>query len=317
MSEIRSVIISKTKRVIIPNTRKVIALGFFDGVHIGHAKLLERIKLRASETGFIPAVLSFDRHPDALIKGESVPLINSASDRAELIERLFGVSSVFFLRFDQALRSLGWREFLDMAVNKYNASHLVAGADFRFGYQGGGDAENLYSYCSENGLGCDIIPQVYSEGIAVSSTFIRDLLTSGEIERANRFLGHPHILTGTVRHGKRLGREIGAPTVNMSFPKGVLIPARGVYCAKAHFGDETRNAVTNIGIKPTVGNNEHITVESHLLDYDGDLYGKRLRLEFFKFLRPEHHFDNLAALSTQIELDVLETRKFFAAEAQF
>ncbi|MCL2343570.1 MAG: riboflavin biosynthesis protein RibF, partial [Firmicutes bacterium] len=263
--------------------------------------------------GAEPAVLSFDKHPDTLVRREPIPLINSAAERVDLIERLFGIRQVLFIHFSEETMRTPWREFLDLTVSELCACHLVVGHDFRFGYLGEGTAELLRAYCRENGLGCDVIDKVYCDGVPVSSTLIRTFLRNGDMERANRFLGHPYILLDTVQYGYRLGRRIGAPTINMRFPEGVLVPSHGVYATQVQLPDSLRRAVTNIGVRPTVGGGDGVTAESFILDYDGELYGKRARVDFYRFLRPERKFESLAALKEQIALDAAATQAYFGA----
>ncbi len=164
------------------------------------------------------------------------------------------------------------------------------------------------------GLGCDIVPRVELNGITVSSTHIRTLIAQGEMAEAVRFLGHPHVLTDTVAHGKRLGTTLGFPTVNLRIPQGVLVPAHGVYATQIVLEDGSRHdAVTNIGVRPTVNDGSHLTVESFLLHYEGDLYGRELRVEFFHFLRPEQRFDSLEELRDEVLRNVRQTEEYFAA----
>ncbi len=281
----------------------VLALGFFDGVHLGHAELLKRTVRRAGELGCESAVMTFDTHPDTLVLGTAVPLINSAPDRAWLIRKYFGIDRVEFFRFTAETMRMPWRDFLDGIRAELGAVHFVVGYDFRFGHRGEGNAALLTEYCRENGLGCDIIDPVVVDGITVSSTYIRTLLEAGDMPRAERFMGHPHILTDVVRQGKRLGRKLGAPTVNMQFAPGVLVPRRGVYAVRAVLAEGAAIAVTNIGVRPTVDSDSTVTVESHLLDFSGNLYGRLVRLEFVRFLRDEMHFSSLEELSAQIAAD--------------
>ena len=274
------------------NQKRVIALGFFDGIHIGHAALMRRTVARAGEMGAIPTVMSFDVHPDTLVRGTEVPLINSAHGREELIRRLFG-------------------------VDEMDAAAFVVGHDFSFGWRGEGTAEKLTAYCAEHGLGCDVIPAVTLDGRVVSSTYIRELLENGEVERANAFLGHPHTLSDTVHYGYRLGTKMGTPTINMQFPDGVLVPRHGVYAAKVYLDDGSEHyAVTNVGVRPTVSGGQRVSVESFILDYHGNLYNRQVRLEFYKFLRPERKFDSVDALKARILYDANTTRAYFEAQTQ-
>ena len=292
---------------------KVIALGFFDGVHLGHAALLRRTVEEAARRGVTPAVFTFDRPPKEVLTGTPCPLINSPEDRKDLVRRLFGIREVLMVPFDHEMMTTPWDDFVTrILVGRYHAVHLVAGHDHHFGHKNQGSPELLMEKCRELGLGCDIIPKVEVGGITVSSTYIRRLVEMGQIERANRFLGHPHVLTGTVRHGRGLGSSRLFPTANLIIPPHVLVPSHGVYVTRATLEDDTSYAaVTNVGTRPTVNSGSDITVEACLLDFEGDLYGKTLRVEFFQHLRDEIRFDSLDALKAQIAADADTTRAYF------
>ena len=292
---------------------KVIALGFFDGVHLGHAALLRRTVEEAARRGVTPAVFTFDRPPKEVLTGTPCPLINSPEDRKDLVQRLFGIREVLMVPFDHEMMTTPWDDFVtNILVGRYHAVHLVAGHDHHFGHKNQGSPELLMEKCRELGLGCDIIPKVEVGGITVSSTYIRRLVEMGQIERANRFLGHPHVLTGTVRHGRGLGSSRLFPTANLIIPPHVLVPSHGVYVTRATLEDgSSYAAVTNVGTRPTVNSGSDITVEACLLDFEGDLYGKTLRVEFFQHLRDEIRFDSLDALKAQIAADADTTRAYF------
>ena len=199
--------------------RTVIALGFFDGVHRGHGALLEKTAARARELEAVPAAFTFDRPPKEVVTGRPVGLINTPDDRRDLMQRLYGIRQVIIAPFDRAMMTMPWQDFIDdLLIGTYGAVHLVAGHDYHFGHRNQGDPDKLLSRCRERGIGCDIIPQVTLDGITVSSTYIRTLIESGQMERAADFLGHRHCLTQTVVHGHRLGRTLGIPTVNLTFP---------------------------------------------------------------------------------------------------
>jgi riboflavin kinase/FMN adenylyltransferase len=292
--------------------KRVIALGFFDGLHIGHSALMERVLKVASEKDYVPSVLTFDHHPTSLVTGVSVPLINSVEDRAGLIHRLFGIDDVIIVHFDKETMQMSWEAFVVELVEHFRAGHLVAGHDFRFGYKGQGNAERLTRKARELGIDCDIIPPVVYRGVTSSSTYIRTLIADGDIEQANEFLGHPHVLTDTVRYGFRLGRELGTPTINMTFAPGVLIPAHGVYATRVYLEDGVpRMGVTNIGVRPTLGDSDTVTAETHILDYRGNLYGHKVRIEFYKRMRPEMRFSSLEELKAQIHRDIESVREYF------
>ena len=292
---------------------RVIALGFFDGVHLGHAALLRRTVEEAQKRGATPAVFTFDRPPKEVVTGIPCPLIASPEDRRGLMERLFGIRDVLMVPFDDEMRTTAWDDFItDILVKRFHAVHVVAGHDHHFGHKNAGTPELLAQKCREIGIGCDIIPKVEVDGITVSSTYIRRLVEMGQMERAGRFLGHPHVLTQEVRHGRRIGHTIGVPTVNLVVPPHVLVPSHGVYVTRVHLPSGTSYpAVTNVCTRPTVKNDMDVTVEPWLLGSEGDLYGQRVRVEFFKHLRDEIRFDSLDALRTQIQKDAAATARYF------
>ena len=297
--------------------RTVIALGFFDGVHRGHGALLEKTAARARELEAVPAAFTFDRPPKEVVTGRPVGLINTPDDRRDLMQRLYGIRQVIIAPFDRAMMTMPWQDFIDdLLIGTYGAVHLVAGHDYHFGHRNQGDPDKLLSRCRERGIGCDIIPQVTRDGITVSSTYIRRLVSLGQVERAMEYLGHPHILTQTVRHGRRIGHTIGIPTVNLVPPPHVLVPGDGVYIARVCLMDgSSYAAVTNVGTRPTVNNGSDLTVESWMLDFDGDLYGQSIRVEFYKRLRDEIRFDSLDALKAEIRRNADDARAYFASKA--
>lgn len=292
--------------------KRVIALGFFDGAHLGHAALLHRCREVADILGLPAAVMTFDLHPDKLVMGDDIKLINSMEDREDIFRRLFGMDDVVFCHFTEEMMHMPWEDFLGCyLVEELGAVHLVCGHDFHFGDRGAGNPERLQTWCAAHGLGSDVIPKVTLDGVTVSSTYIRKLIEAGDMEKANRFLGHPHLLSGIVQPGHGLGRKLGIPTANLTIPEGVLIPAFGVYAAKVFVGDQAYLAVVNVGTRPTVGGSG-VTVEPWILDFDGDLYGKRIRVEFYRHLRQERKFESLEALKAEIHRNADQTRAYFA-----
>ena len=297
--------------------RTVIALGFFDGVHRGHGALLQRTAERARELGAEPVVFTFDRPPKEVVTGQPVYLINSAEDRQDLIRRLYGIDRIILAPFDREMMTMSWEDFVtELLVKRCGAVHLVAGHDHRFGHKNAGNAQLLREKCAQLGLGCDIIPEVVHDGITVSSTYIRKLVAAGDVERAAEFLGHRHCLSRTVEHGQRIGRTIGIPTVNLTMPEHVLAPAHGVYITRVYLPDGRSFAgVTNVGTRPTVSDSGAVSVETFLLDFDGDLYGQTIRLEFCRRLRGERKFDSLEVLRQEIQHNIAQTRDYFCGEA--
>ena len=293
--------------------KRVIALGFFDGVHKGHGALLRTVAQAADRLGAMPCAFTFDRSPTAAITGQTIPLLSSVEDRVWLMRRYYGIEEVIVAPFD-GMQKMDWQDFVSEYLQKeLGAVHVVAGHDFHFGYMGKGNPQRLQEKCRELGMGCDIIQKVEQDGITISSTYIRTLIAQGEMERANQFLGHPHTLTNRVAHGKKIGTTtLGFPTVNLLIPQGVIVPAYGVYATRVWFDGQCRCAVTNVGVRPTVEDNDgHVTVEGFILDFDGDLYGHEIRMEFYKYLRPEQKFASMQALAAEIRHNAQQTRDYF------
>lgn len=287
------------------NERRVIALGFFDGVHIGHGALLKKTCERATELGAIPAAMSFDTHPDTLVFGTPTELLNTMDERKHLLQSLYGIEDVIFCHFDKAMMNMDWEAFVeDYLVRELHACHLVCGHDYHFGARGFGNAERLTEKCRALGLGCDVIGEVKLDGVTVSSTYLRRLLKEGRMEEAVRFLGHGHIISGIVQHGDSRGHTLGLPTANLALDASLLVPAFGVYGGWADAGELGRfPAAVNLGVHPTVHELPRPVAEASLLGFEGDLYGKFLRLELLFQVRPEQRFSSLPELTAQIARD--------------
>ena len=286
-----------------------IALGFFDGVHKGHGALLSltRQAARNSEA----CALTFDTHPEALISGYRPPLLTAVSDRSELMRRLYGLDEILILPFDDTLMRMPWDVFLrEILIGRFGAAHIVAGHNFHFGYRGQGNADRLKAGALSLGLRCDIVPQVELDGIPVSSTYIRGLVAQGDMERAEMFLGHPHTLYGRVERGRQLGGTLGFPTANLVPADGVIHPAFGVYVSRIMIEGESvpRPAVTHIGVRPTVTPEGPVKAETYIFDFEESLYGREIRVELLKHLRPERTFTGAEALKAQLRRDTEQAR---------
>ncbi len=290
--------------------KTIYALGFFDGVHLGHRALLSACRALADQHGCRAGAVTFSQHPDALVQGNAPALITTAQERQRLMAHDCGMDVCVSLPFDEAMMAMPWQDFLGLLTEEYGAAGLVCGADFRFGAGGAGNARLLEAACAKRGMPCAVVPEQRIDGVTVSSTHIRALLQRGEVAQAARFLGHPYTVTGTVVSGRQLGRTIGVPTANLILDEALLCPRHGVYACLASFDGKQYPAVTNIGTRPTVGGS-HVTVEPWLLGFDGDLYGKQLRLELHEFLRPEQKFDSLDQLREEIEKNAAQTLEFF------
>lgn len=300
------------------NHDRVIALGYFDGVHRGHGALLQKARKRADAIGCTAAALTFDAHPDTVVFGQPVELINTMADRQYLMTQRYGMDEVLVAHFDRAMAAMPWENFVeDYLVEELGARHVVCGHDFTFGHRGQGNAQRLLEKCAALGVGCDVIGRVEWNGFTVSSTHIRQLIHQGSMEEAAQFLGHPHLLTGTVVHGKQLGRQLGIPTANLPLPQGVLAPAFGVYATRVFLpGGDEQTAVTNVGVRPTVHDGLGLVVEPWLLDYEADLYGQTIRVEFYRRLRGERKFESLEALKAEILRNAEQTRAYFQPETR-
>ena len=295
-----------------PMNKYIFALGFFDGVHLGHQVLLKECCRLAQQVGAGTAAITFDAHPQSLFSENTPPLLGTLSDRKALL-RSFGMEYIHAFPVTREVMSTPWEAFLEELLAE-GAAGFVCGDDFRFGFRGEGSSETLGSFCARRNLPCVIVSEQMLDDIRISSTYIRRQIESGHMATAVRFLGHPHILTGAVVPGKQLGRKLGIPTANLRLPEGLAIPKFGVYACLCLVDGVCYPAVTNVGVRPTVEDNDgRVTVEGFILDFDGDLYGKELRMEFYHRLRGEQKFPSLQALSDEIRRNAQQTRDYFAA----
>ena len=288
--------------------KRIYALGFFDGVHMGHQALLEQCRVLAGQLGCGCAAITFDAHPQSLFSDGTPTLITTCHDRQQLLRR-YGMERIHCFPVSKEVMSTPWEAFLVQLLEE-GAAGFVCGDDFRFGHRGEGNAAKLQEFCSARALPCVIVPEQTLNGRRISSTLIRALIEEGDMDTATAFLGHPHILSGMVVPGQQLGRKLGVPTANLLIPTGIAVPKFGVYACRVVVDSESYAAVANVGTRPTVSG-IGITVEPWILDFSGDLYGREIQLEFHRFLRPEMKFDNLAALTQQIHRDAALTRLYF------
>ena len=290
------------------HNKRIFALGFFDGVHLGHQALLSACRDLARELDCETAAITFEQHPQSLFREAVPPLLTSVEDRRRLL-RLYGVEEIIAFPVTREVMSTPWEEFLEKLIGR-GAAGFVCGYDFRFGNRGEGNGERLVRFCRERNLPCVIVPEQTLDGVRISSTHIRNLIENGQMEDAVRYLGHRHILTGQVVSGRKLGHKLGFPTANVLLPEGVVYPKRGVYACRVNIGGLSRIAVTNVGNRPTVEGHQ-IRTESWILDFDGNLYDREITLEFCAFLRPEQRFDSLEDLKQAVLNDAKHTREYF------
>jgi riboflavin kinase/FMN adenylyltransferase len=291
-----------------PHPPGVLALGTFDGVHRGHQALLREAVHRAEERGVVCAALTFDPHPlQVIAPPPEAFLLTTLEERLELLAAS-GPAATYIIHFDEVFRRMGAEDWVDLLQARVRMAEVVCGANYTFGRDRGGNVERLRPLAAAHGFAVHVAPQVHVGGTLVSSTLIRRLLRSGEVQEAARFLGRWYVVEGTVERGDARGRALGFPTANLALPDDKLIPAAGIYAAFAVTEAQQYQAAVSIGTRPTFGPGA-LTVEAYLLDFNGDLYGRTLALRFVQRLREEIAFTSEAALVRQIEDDVAETRR--------
>jgi riboflavin kinase/FMN adenylyltransferase len=281
-----------------------VAVGNFDGVHRGHQALVVAAVSRARTAGEAAVVLTFDPHPAAVLRPHAAPAaLTTLAQKEELVAAL-GVDRLVVVPFDARLAALAPEAFAtEVLQQSVGARHVVVGESFRFGRGRAGDPRALEELGRTRGFGVEVVPPVMEEGRPISSSRVREALAGGRVDDAQRLLGHPYFVDGVVVRGDARGRTLGFPTANLS-PEPQILPARGVYAAQCRLADgNERPAVVNVGERPTFGGGR-VTLEAHLIGFDGDLYDARLRVSFRHFLRAEQRFASAEALVAQIRADV-------------
>jgi riboflavin kinase/FMN adenylyltransferase len=300
-------------RELQPGTRKVsLAIGFFDGVHLGHQQTVRQAITDARQHEALSLVITFDRHPNSVVAPDRVPpLIYSLPQKLRTIRSL-GADALLLIHFDEPFSRQTGEEFIGgLARDLGQILSICVGANFVFGYKRGGNVQLLKRLGAALRFGVHALASVSLDGQAVSSTRIRSAILAGNLDAASQMLGRAYSLAGTVIQGDRLGRQLGFPTANID-PAGLALPPGGVYAARALAAGRTYRAVLNIGARPTLARPApQLRIEAHLLDFQGDLYGQELEIAFVEKLRDERRFPSLAALRRQIQKDIL------AAQARF
>jgi riboflavin kinase / FMN adenylyltransferase len=290
----------------------VLALGNFDGVHRGHRKILDRVCRAAGERGATPVLVTFEPHPPRVLRPDKAPpLIMTLAQKLEAAEEA-GLQGAAIVRFTPELSRWDPDAFVQrVLVDWLRVADVWVGANFLFGHDRSGSFSLLRNLGVQYGFRAEKIDPIRYKDFVVSSTRIRRLVGEGRVDEAGALLGHQYFLDGEVREGDRRGRTIGFPTANLS-TENELMPARGVYATTARIDGVVHRSVTNVGVRPTVDESERLTIETHVLDFDGDLYGTRLRLGFVQCLREERRFDSIDALRTQIGDDCHRARALFS-----
>jgi riboflavin kinase/FMN adenylyltransferase len=284
-----------------------LAIGVFDGVHLGHRALIAHLARGARQEQAAAVAATFDPLPiQALAPGAPASALSDIADRVRVL-REAGADAVAIFRFDEAFAQLSADEFLDRVRGACDVRRIVVGPDFHFGRRAEGDVEKLRARGKRDGFTVDVVTPIQMDSAIVSSTRIRNLLLAGDVEAAARLLGRPYTLRGRVVHGAKRGRALGFPTINLALPKERLLPRDGIYAVWAEMGEGRFKAAASLGVRPTFGGGERI-LEAYLLDFSGELYGEEVEVSFVKRLRDEIAFASPAELSAQITRDVEETR---------
>lgn len=290
----------------------VATIGNFDGVHRGHRLILDQLKACAEQYGLPSVVISFEPHPQEFFLAAAAPArLMRLREKIRYLRQL-DIDMMLCLHFNRRLADQSAKEFVRRTlVENLSVRHLIVGADFRFGHQRRGDLETLRLLGRKNGFTVVCAETCEVAGSRVSSSRVRSLLEAGELERAEELLGHPYSICGRVVHGDKRGRELGFATININMHR-LKSPVNGIFASRVH-GIETHAlpAVSSVGSRP-VFNGRDVNLETHILDFSGDVYGARVEVELCKQLRKERNFDSVDALKKQMAIDVDEAREFFA-----
>jgi len=290
----------------------VVAIGFFDGVHLGHQKVIQTAVNEATNRGMESAVITFQPHPSIILKNgnEHVKYITPLKEKKAILKQLH-VDRLYIITFNKDLSLLSPQKFIDHFIIGLHIKHLIAGFDFTYGHKGQGNMNNISLYAKEF-FTYQAISKIESSKEKISSTRVRSFLRTGKIERVNTLLGRIFSLSGTVIMGDQRGRKIGFPTINLQVNVDALLPQSGVYAVQVIHNNHTYQGMANIGVVPTFKKDViKPTVEVHLFDFNQNLYGEKLEVKFLKFFRHEKKFNHIEELISQLKHDEQEIRKFF------
>ena len=295
-------IISETLDFWIPE-ESAITLGKFDGIHKGHQKLMKKV-LEKREAGLKSVVFTFGQMPGTVFLGNKGRTILTKEERQRHLESM-GIDYMVECPFVPQIIQMEPEKFIEeILVNQLHVKYIAVGPDFRFGHNRKGDCRMLQELSSVYGYEVEVLEKECLDDKIISSTYVRDMLEKGEMESVANLLGYPYYVAGTVIHGHKIGRRIGIPTTNLLPDEEKMLPPNGVYLTKTLFEGEEIFGITNIGVKPTISGEEAKGIETHLFEFDGDLYGKELTVEFYAFHRPEQKFESLEQLKAQLAEDI-------------
>lgn len=289
-----------TKQFNLKHT--AVAIGKFDGLHRGHQVLLNKLRTYRDK-GYMTVMFTFDFHPMSVLTGQLKPLIYATEERKKIVAEM-GIDVMIEYPFNQETAHMMPEEFVrDVLVKEIGTEVIIVGDDFHFGYQRSGDVAYLKANEERFGYKVDNCEKLCMDSEEISATIIREEISAGNIECVNNMLGRPYLVTGSVIKGKANGRKVSMPTANLVVPPMKLIPPDGVYATRTEVGGKYYYSLTNIGTNPTVGAHNDRSIESFLLDFDGDLYDKEINVYFYKYIRGEHKFADLSELRAQVARD--------------
>lgn len=304
-------VIKKDLTPLSPENDTAVVIGNFDGVHLGHRFLIEHCVKEAEKAGLLSAALTFDPHPDVFFGKTEHCYLQSEAQKCTLIDAL-GVDMLICAPFNESLANMTEESFIsEILIKSLRAKTVFVGDDFSFGCGGRGDAKALKEKCSKYQMEVRILPQLTYGQEEISSSRIKSLLQKGNVREASQLLGRPYTVEGEVLHGREIGRTIGFPTANLAFAPHLLVPRSGVYGALVRIDGKKYQSIASIGRRPTIAEGQTVNLEAHILDFDGDLYGKNISVTLLTFLRNEKKFDSLDALKAGITADIENVKNYF------
>lgn len=290
----------------------VLTLGVFDGLHLGHQRIMETVVERARQIGAVPTAITFDPHPRAVLHPESSPPLLQTLDQRLAAFEFLGIKQAIVVRFTKEFAAQEAEKFLRETLHeRLQAREVYLGKGFEFGKNRAGNIALLKKVSAELGFFAEEVPEVRLRGKRISSSRVRQTLFAGRVNLARRMLGRPYGVEGQIEHGARRGHQIGFPTANLK-PQNRVIPRLGVYVTATLINDVWRRSITNIGVRPTFENDSEPSIETYIFDFDGDLYGDVLRVRFLHRLRNERKFSGIEELKAQIEKDTARARHYFS-----